>query len=818
MILGVPAALLASLWLTWAGEATSDGDRATRGIAIAAALVIALAGAVVTWRARTGSVVVLGLSLLAASVGALRGAVAVRDTGPPSPVTIGVVGVRGVVIGDPEWRGARLVVPVRVDAITRTTGTWEVADGTATMQAPLTIALSTGNVIEAIPGSSTRTSFVAREIHLRDTGTPTPGPDAMGSLRRRLAAPIEAWLPEPEASLATGILLGDRTGVPASVRAAFNATGAAHLVAISGWNVSLVAASIGWLMTRGRPRRRLPWQVARAVATSVALWGFVALVGASGSVLRAAAMAQIGLLARMTGRRAAVAGTLLWGAVALALLDPPTLDDVGWQLSFLGAAGLVWLAPWIAARMAPPPGARWGWLLPAGVREAVGGTIAAQVCVLPVLAGTFGSVPLLGVMATTPGLLLVPPLMAGSAALSVTGVALTGWATAHDWAMPTLGALAWAPTTILVRLVEWAATLPGTSTTAPPWHPLATLGYLVGLSLLVMAAESPPRIRPPRSHPSSGGPLIVGLGTITAAILLITVPRIDTARAAGGAAAGTTSAPAVAAGPGPGARVVVPSLAGQSDGTLVVIAAPGGPRLMFGGGPSVDAGVHALGTTIRPWDRTVDAIVMTSPEGPSVAGIPRAVARYRVGTIMDLTDASSFGLVPIVRTRALSMGVPTVTAGNGVPFVVGDPSRVPNGLCPATLPGAAVVVPIGAAPPRLGSGTGPSAWPAVAVRACAGWADVTIVPDVTGAAIWLAHAPPSETYALAAPSGRPRWLVVPWRAWRSDNLDAIRQATGASLVVVQGAPEPWRTPASRPVTGDWWVAALDGPLDVGDDR
>lgn len=818
MILGVPFALLASLWLAWNAGATADGDPTIWGLVITLAIVIAAGGMFVIWRARTSRTVAIGLTLLGTSVGALRGTVALHDPGVPSPVTVGVVAMRATVEGDPEWRGSVILVPVHIEAIARAPGTWDIADGSATMRAPATVVVAPGDIIEAATSGANRTTFTVREVRHLGVGTPLHDPDAMGLLRRRLAAPIEAWLPEPEASLATGILLGDRTGVPPTVRAAFNATGASHLVAISGWNVSLVAAVIGWLTTRGRPRRRLPWQVARAIVTSAALWGFVALVGASGSVMRAAVMAQIGLAARMTGRRAAVAGTLLWGAVALTMFDPPTLDDVGWQLSFLGAAGLVWLSPWIGARIAPPRGAWWGWLIPAGVREAVAAAMAAQVCVLPVLAGTFGSVPLLGVMATTPGLLLVPPLMAGSAALSVTGVALTGWATAHDWAMPTLGALAWAPTTILVRLVEWAATLPGTSTTAPPWHPLATLTYLMGLSLLVMAAESPPRIRPPRTHPSSGAPFIVGLGTITAAILLIAVPRIDTARAAGGAAAGTTGTPAVAAGPGPGARVVVPSLAGQSDGTLVVIAAPGGPRLMFGGGPTVDAGVHALGTTIRPWDRIVDAIVMTSPEGPSVAGIPRAVARYRVGTIMDLTDGSSFGLVPIVRTHALSMGVPTVTAGNGVPFVVGDPSRVPNGLCPATLPGAAVVVPIGAAPPRLGSGTGPSAWPAVAVRACAGWADVTIVPDVTGAAIWLAHAPPSETYALAAPSGRPRWLVVPWRAWRSDNVDAIRQATGASLVVVQGAPEPWRTPASRPATGDWWVAALDGPLDVGDDR
>lgn len=818
MILGVPAALLASLWLTWGMEATSDGDRVTRGIAVASALVIALAGAAVTWRARTGPMVAIGLTLLAASAGALRGTVAVRDTGPTSPVTIGVVGMRGVVISDPEWRGARLMVPVRVDAIARTTGAWEVADGRATMQAPLTIALSTGNVIEAIPGSTTRTSFVAREIHLLDTGTPTPRPDDLASLRRRLASPIEAWMPEPEASLATGILLGDRTGVPSSVRAAFNATGAAHMVAISGWNVSLVAASLGWLMTRGCPHpRRLPWQVARAVATSVALWGFVALVGASGSVLRAAAMAQIGLVARMTERRAAVAGTLLWGAVALAMIDPGALDDVGWQLSFLGASGLVWMAPWIAACMAPPPGARWGWLIPAGVRDAVGATIAAQACVLPVLAGTIGSIPMLGIAATTPGLLLVPPLMMGSAALSLAGVALSGWSLASDWIMPTLGALAWVPGTLLVRLVGWAALLPGTSTSSPPWHPVAVMAYLLGLSILVVAAESPPRTPAPRSRPGKAGTLLVGLGTLAAAIMLVAVPGIDTARASRGTSSSAPS-PTVAAGPGPAGRVIVPPLVGQPDGTLAVIAMPGGPRMMIGGGPTVDAGTHALGATIRPWDRTVDAIVMASAEVPSSAGIARAVERYRIGAILDLTDGSSFGLVPAIRAQARAMGVTVATAVNGEQVVVGDASRFTGGACPATASGAAVVVPIGAGAARLGGARGPSAWPAVAVRVCAGWADVTVVPDVVGASIWLARAPASETFPLAAQSGRARWLVVPWRAWRSDALDVIRQATGASLVVVQGAPERWKAPARRPANGDWWVTALDGPLDVGDDR
>jgi competence protein ComEC len=822
MILGVPFALLASLWLAWNADATRDGDPTARGIAITVAMAVGVGGAWMSWRGRTGTSVAMGLALLATSAGALRATLAVRNPTSSSPVTAGVVAMRATVDGEPEWRGSGVLVPVHVEAIARAPGTWEAVSGPATMRAPGTVVVVAGDVIEAEPHAATRTSFAVREIRRLAVAAPSGPADTMLPLRRRLAIPIEAWLPVPESSLATGVLLGDRTGVPPSVRAAFNVTGAAHLVAISGWNVSLVAAMVGWVMARGRPRRRMPWHVGRAIVTSAVLWGFVALVGASGSVMRAAVMAQIGLLARMTGRRAAVAGTLLWGAVGMTMVDPPTLDDVGWQLSFLGAAGLVWLSPWIEARLAPLASTRWHWVFPGGVREAIAGAMGAYLCVLPVLAGTLGSVPLLGLVATTPGLLLVPPLMVASAALSVTGVALAGWPTAIDWVMPTIGTLAWVPTTLLVRLVEWAALLPGTRETSPPWHPVAMLAYLVGLSLLVMASESPPRVRPPRSRPGNpvgARPIVVGLGMVAAAAtLLVAVPEIDTALAFGAPSSGGTGTPTVVAGPGPDARVIVPSLAGQSEGTLAVIAVPGGPRVMIGGGPTVEAGVHVLGASIRPWDRTVDAIVMVSSEVPSTAGISRVVERYPVGAVIDLTDGSSFGLLPAIRAHARTMGVSTFGTTNGAPVVVGDPSRVPGGPCPATSPGAIGIVPIGASPARGGVTRGPSVWPAVAVRVCAGWVDVTIVPDVTGAAIWLAHAPASETYALAALSGRPRWLVVPWQAVRSEHLDVIRQASGAALVVVQGTPEPWRPPASRPTAGNWWVTALDGPLDVGRDR
>ncbi len=827
MILGVPAAFLAALWLAWSAGATADGDRVARVVAVVTAVTVAVAGGAIAWRGRRGVAIAVGLALMAAAAGILRAASVAREGGPTSPVTPRVVAVRGTVAGHAEWRGAAQWVPLRVEAVARAPGQWEATDGPAVMRAPIGPVWVPGDVVEASPRGTTRTTFEARDVRLLAAAPTATGANhaPMAELRRRLAVPVEAWLPEPEASLATSILLGDRTGLPSWLRGAFNATGATHLIAISGWNVALVAGAIGWLTTRGPTRRRPAWRVARSILASASLWAFVALVGASGSVLRAAVMAQVALGARATGRRAATGGALLWAAVALAGADPATLEDVGWQLSVLGAAGIIWLAPWLAARLAPPPGAWWAPGLPATVREMMAGAIAAQACVLPVLAGTLGSVPLLGVVATTPGILLIPPLMGATAVLAVVGDLLVPWPTIAAIALPSIATVAWAPTALLVRLVAWGATLPGAVTTSPPWHGAAVFAYLAGLVLLVAVAESTPRPPAPRPARTSTGPLGAGLAILMAALAMVIVPGIGTTRAAGAPPAGTAVAPglapAVVPGPGPRARVIVPALEGGSEGTLVIVSMPAGPRLAIGGGPTVGAAVQALGASIRPWDRMIDAVVIASPDESSLVGLPRVLARYPVATVLDLTAGTRNALLAGIRTDATRAGVTVVEIPNGTPRAVGDAVRAEAGACPGTPEGVAVIVPIGAGPTRIGRmPTGPTAWPAVAVRVCAGWADITVVPDVTGAAIWLAHAPEPERWPLVAPSGRPRWLVVPWRAWRTDALDTIREATGASRTIVQGAPEPWRSPPTRPAAspGAWWLAALDGTLDVGDDR
>ncbi|HET7702048.1 MAG TPA: ComEC/Rec2 family competence protein, partial [Candidatus Limnocylindrales bacterium] len=130
------------------------------------------------------------------------------------------------------------------------------------------------------------------------------GPGAMlERLRRSSADALAAAIPEPEAGLAAGIVIGLRDRVDRALAADFTTVGASHIVAISGWNIAIVAATVAALAGRlGRRRRTL------VLVPAILL--YVVFAGASPSVVRAAAMAGVVLLARETGRAGRAAAAL----------------------------------------------------------------------------------------------------------------------------------------------------------------------------------------------------------------------------------------------------------------------------------------------------------------------------------------------------------------------------------------------------------------------------------------------------------------------------------------------------------------------------
>ena len=280
-------------------------------------------------------------------------------------------------------------------------------------------------------------------------------------------------LPEPEAGLAAGILIGLRDRVDRDLAAAFTTAGVSHVVAISGWNIAIVAAAIG-AMTGRLGRRR------RSVVTVLAIVAYVAFAGASASVVRAALMAAVVLLARESGRAGRATAALGWAATLLLLSDPSLITDAGFQLSSLATAGLIaWATP-----LAEWLGRLGGGRMPGWLAESLGVSLAAQAATLPIVLVSFGRLAILSPLVNVVIVPLVAPAMAVGIAALAGGVLVVAGAPAVVGAV--VAAPGWVILRILVTVVETAAGLPFASVTLEPPADLAaatlTSGAIVGVT------------------------------------------------------------------------------------------------------------------------------------------------------------------------------------------------------------------------------------------------------------------------------------------------------------------------------------------------
>src|SRR5439155_1048667 len=142
--------------------------------------------------------------------------------------------------------------------------------------------------------------------------------------------------PRTSAALLAGLLLGERTALPPELDEGFRLAGVYHVLAVSGFNVALLAAAVLVLCRLARVGRR-----ASAVAAIVVVVGFAAVVGPEPSVLRAVVMAVLVLAALLLEREASVTNSLALAALTILAVRPGDLLDPGFQLSFAATAGIV---------------------------------------------------------------------------------------------------------------------------------------------------------------------------------------------------------------------------------------------------------------------------------------------------------------------------------------------------------------------------------------------------------------------------------------------------------------------------------------------
>jgi competence protein ComEC len=513
-------------------------------------------------------------------------------------------------------------------------------------------------------------SLRSRSLRLASDGAPAVV--TLERVRRAAGEALVAAIPEPEAGLAAGIVIGLRDRVDRDLATDFTTVGASHVVAISGWNIAIVAATVAALAGRLGRRRR-------SVVLVVAIVAYVLFAGASASVVRAATMAGVVLLARETGRAGRAAAALGWAAALLLIADPRLILDPGFQLSSLATAGiLAWASP-LQGRLQRVGGGR----MPAWLAESLAVSLAAQAATLPVVLLVFGR---LAIISPAINLLIVPlvaPAMAATLIAMVGGgVALAG----GPALVATIGGLpAWALLTAMCTIIRAGAALPFASLTlGAPWTLAAsTLAAALPFAAAAAArrggrsrrhrarrADSVPPIEPRPGR--AGRSTAAARPSVRLAALALSVAVGGLCLAAAHRVDGST-------------RITVLDV-GQGDSILV--EGGRGARMLIDGGPDPDRLIVELDRRLPPWDRRIDVLVLTHPHEDHVAGLPLLLERYRIGRIYETgMRGPGPGYAAFARDLAGRAAPPHAILSTGARIAVDDirfrvlwpdPGRVPR--------------------------------------------------------------------------------------------------------------------------------------------
>lgn len=214
----------------------------------------------------------------------------------------------------------------------------------------------------------------AKEIKRIDGGSKTIGWYLL-NFKNKLVGVINEELSPRAAALASGILLGDKTNFDADFKEAMKRSGTTHIVALSGFNISILVGALA-LVVVGFKRRTRIFLYFFVITT------FTLMVGAEPSIVRAAIMGGIFLLGKELGRDITPAYALSFAGLVMLVWNPLIIYSVGFQLSFLSFMGIVYIAPAIAGTLGFGGGV---------VSRLAVETVSAQLAVLPLIINYFGT-------------------------------------------------------------------------------------------------------------------------------------------------------------------------------------------------------------------------------------------------------------------------------------------------------------------------------------------------------------------------------------------------------------------------------------------
>jgi competence protein ComEC len=457
-------------------------------------------------------------------------------------------------------------------------------------------------------------------IEILDTGEGFKPLAWIYSLRNRLSESLSQALPEPQASLAQGILLGLRGNIPDSLNQAFARTGTTHVLAISGINITIV---IGMLLAAGIWLFGKRYSIYIWLALII-IWLYALLTGMNAPVVRGAIMGSLFLIAEYLGRQSSALTALTFAAAIMVAIEPQVLWDASFQLSFLAMAGLILISPYLQTwgrKGVTGAAGKKGTAASLGnfIVDSFAVTLAAMLATWPIIAYYFHVVSFVGLPATFFAVLALPAIIITTALVAVVGLLIPVMAWVLGW-------ISWLFISYFIFVVRAFDILPFSSIRLASINIWQIWLYYVLLAIVLAAIFYrhkltdifhliTSQIRKQVSKASDFAHK-VPKKWVTISLLLAT--------ALVWAAILNT----------PDDKLHVNILdVGQGD--AILIQTPSHQKILIDGGPSPRAINLELSKRLPFWDKTIDLVILTQPQADHIAGLTEVLRNYKVRQVFE---------------------------------------------------------------------------------------------------------------------------------------------------------------------------------------
>jgi len=400
---------------------------------------------------------------------------------------------------------------------------------------------------------------------------------------------------DPEASLLAGILFGVDTGLTRKLQNAFKNTGTAHIIAISGFNIAIIAGIFFSIF------KNMFGEKNGAIFAIIGIFFYTLLVGADAAVVRAAIMGSLSLLARQLGRRNDGLNMLAFVALVMAFINPLVIWDVGFQLSFFATLGLIIYAePFsnivnnLVSKISKQDTSMFARIF----NDNVTLTFAAQLTTIPIMAYHFKRISLISFIAN-PFILPAQP-----AVMIISGLAV--FASLFIFPLGQVIAwVAWPFAAYTIRMVELFDRVPHGSIYLGDSSAWLVLAAYTALFSVTFGWDSIKRWF--HSLSSSLRPIAL---TATFAFLFACAIMMWRASA-------TT---------GDGKLHITFLEVGSAD--AVLIQTPEGRNVLINGGASTSKLSDELGRRLPFFSRKLDWLIVAATQEEQLAALPRVMERY----------------------------------------------------------------------------------------------------------------------------------------------------------------------------------------------